>query len=178
MQMFVTVYCFEQKRNRQGQSVPLTFFTGKFFLTYRENRGKEKRENGEEKEGKLWKRKWEIKNGRGRSMKISRGLFCFCFVLFCFVLVCFLFLFRFVCLFVFSIACHFLKPLKSVLGVPNGKFLSGKKHISRRGKSGKMNLPLQKNIPLTPLALRFSNIYFFQQAKQSKACVMNHVTYH
>ena len=47
--MFVTVYCFEQKRNRQGQSVPLTFFTGKFFLTYRENRGKEKRENGEEK---------------------------------------------------------------------------------------------------------------------------------
>ena len=35
--------------DRRGTECPLSFFTGTFFLTYREERGKEKRENGEEK---------------------------------------------------------------------------------------------------------------------------------
>ena len=33
----------------RGHSAPLTFFTGKFLLTNQEKKGKEKRENGQEK---------------------------------------------------------------------------------------------------------------------------------
>ena len=62
--------------------------------------------------------------------------------------------FFFVCLFVcfcFFVS-HFLKPLKFVWGVPKCKISTGKKHISRRGKSGKETLPPLKNIPVTPLS--------------------------
>ena len=51
-------------RGEGGGRVPQPFFTGKFLLTYRENRGKEDMENGE---GKKEKRKdWECKK-EGRS---------------------------------------------------------------------------------------------------------------
>ena len=46
---------------------------------------------------------------------------------------------------------HFSKPLKFVLGVPNWKFSTGKKHFTLGKKSGKMTLPPQKNFSVTPL---------------------------
>ena len=54
-------------------------------------------------------------------------------------LVCFLFFF------------HFSKPLKFVLGLPNGNFLPGNSISHQEKKSGKMTLPPLKNIPLMPL---------------------------
>ena len=51
----------------------------------------------------------------------------------------------------FPLSFHFWKPLKFILGLPNGNFLPGKS-ISRWGKkSGKMMLPTLKNFPLLPL---------------------------
>ena len=49
----------------QGAECPQRLLTGKFLLTYREKRGKEKRENGEK--GKFKKGKWKIENVRRKS---------------------------------------------------------------------------------------------------------------
>ena len=73
--------------------------------------------------------------------------FCFCFVLFCFVLY---FCFVLFC-FCFVFAFNFSKPLKFVLGLPKWKFSTGKKHFTAGKKSGKMTLPRQKILPVTPL---------------------------
>ena len=57
----------------------------KFLLTYRENGGKEergKREKGEEKKENLKWMRWKIENGRGKDMKMRRGLFFFCLLRF------------------------------------------------------------------------------------------------
>ena len=105
-------------------------------------------------------------------------LFCFvlfCFVMFCFVLFCFwlcfflgCFLFVFVCLFCFVLfclfwfcllvclfvclfvvfACHILKRLKFISGVPNWKFLPGKK--SKNGEFSNLAPPLNSHL-VTPL---------------------------
>ena len=60
--------------------------TGKFLMTYREKRGKEKREKGwklRRKEGKLWKGRWKIGIWSRISYKKRWGLlfFFFCFSL-------------------------------------------------------------------------------------------------
>ena len=60
---------------RGGRVLPLMFFTRKFLLNYWEKRGKENEENGEEKRKIVISREGEMKDGSGRSMKISRGLF-------------------------------------------------------------------------------------------------------
>ena len=83
----------------------------------------------------------KLGNGSRKSYKKRWGLFPFFvvfFVLFCFVLF-------------FFFAFHFWKPRKFVLDLPKWEFSTGK-NISRRGKkSGKMTLPPQKNMPVTPL---------------------------
>ena len=116
-----------QWRNRRAEC-PLTFFTGKFLLTYQEKRGKEERGKKGKwggKEGNLKGKRWKFENERGKGIKMSRGLFIL------------LFSFR------------FLKPLKFVWG---GQFLPGKIIFHAWKKSGKLNLPpLKKKIPLTPL---------------------------
>ena len=95
------------------QSAPLTFFTGKFLLTYCEKRrgGKEvreKRENGEEKKENLKGKRWKIEH------------------------------------------CHFLKPLKFVLGLPKWTILLGK-IIFHTGKNQENWLcPLWKSFLLHP----------------------------
>ena len=145
--------------------------TGKFLLTYRGKRGKEKRVNWRRKEGKWNKERWKIENGRRKSYKVRREtffclfffVFCFCFcflfVLFCcfffFVLFCFVLfwffgfvLFSFLFCFCFCFAFHFSKPLKFVLGLPKWE------HFTPGEKSGKMTLSPLKNIPLTPLVTR------------------------
>ena len=40
----------------------------------------------------------------------------------------------------------------------NGNFLPGKKHFTPGKKSGKMTLPPQKNMPVTPLLLRLYKV--------------------
>ena len=55
----------------------------------------------------------------------------------------------FVCLFAF----HFWKRWKFILGLPKWEFSTGKKHFTPGKKSGKMTLPPQKNMPVTPLLL-------------------------
>ena len=59
----------------------------------------------------------------------------------------FLFLFPFS---FFSFAFHFWKQQKFVLGLPKWEFSTGKKHFMLGKKSGKMKLPPQKNMPVTP----------------------------
>ena len=49
------------------------------------------------------------------------------------------------------IAFHFWKRRKFVLGLPKWEFSTGKKHFMPGTKSGKMTLPPQKNMPVTPL---------------------------
>ena len=51
-----------------GGRVPQTLLTWKFLLTYRENKGKERRENGEEKE-KSKKGKWKMEMEGGNVIK-------------------------------------------------------------------------------------------------------------
>ena len=71
-------------RNRRGQYAPVTFFTRKFFLTYWENRGKEKREMEKKRrkivKGKVVNYKWSVEGGE--VWKFSRGLFFFFFFFF------------------------------------------------------------------------------------------------
>ena len=47
-----------------------------------------------------------------------------------------------------------------VLGVPKWEFSTGKKHFTPGKKSGKMTLPPQKNIPVTPLLNSFKKVDF------------------
>ena len=61
-------------RGSAGCPKPPTLFTGKFLLTYREKRGKEKRENREEKKENC-KREGGKFNMEGESIKISRWPF-------------------------------------------------------------------------------------------------------
>ena len=109
-----------------GRVFPLMFFTENFLLTYRENRSKEKSENGKEKKIVKVEGNW---NGSGRSMKVSKGPFFF-----------------------FFFAVHFLKPLFVWL-VPNWEISIGKRHILHweKIKLEKVTLPLLKNIPVMPL---------------------------
>ena len=51
----------------------------------------------------------------------------------------------------FFFAFHFWKRRKFVLGLPKWEFSTGKKHFTPGKKSGKMTLPPQKNMPVTPL---------------------------
>ena len=49
---------------------------------------------------------------------------------------------------------QFWKWQKFVLSLPKWEFSIGKKHFTPRKKSGKMTLPPQKNMPVTPLRTR------------------------
>ena len=83
------------------------------------------------KEGKLKKGRWKIENASRKSSKKSKrveDLFFF-----------------------FFFAFHFWKRQKFVWVYQNGNFLPGNS-ISRWKKSGKMTLPPQKNMPVTPLS--------------------------
>ena len=51
----------------------------------------------------------------------------------------------------FFFAFHFWKRRKFVLGLPKREFSTGKNHFTSGKKSGKMTLPPQKNMPVTPL---------------------------
>ena len=68
----------------QGKSDPLTLLTGKFLMTYREKRGKEKRENGEEKKQNRKREGLKIENGRRKSDKKLQTEERTFFFLFCF----------------------------------------------------------------------------------------------
>ena len=88
--------------------------TGKFLLTYRKNRGKEKGKMERRKigKGKVGNSK-RIQNGRGRSIKWAEDLFPFWGLFFSFFFLCF---------FSFSLLNH-----SNFFGVyQNGQFLSGK----------------------------------------------------
>ena len=126
-----------QWHNRSGQSAPPPLLTGKFLLTYLEKRGKEKTEKGENGEGKKENCKrvgGKLKMEGGKSCKMRRGLFFFCFV------------FVFVCLFF-----TFQNDWNLFWVYQHGNFLPGKSISPREKKSGKMTLPPQKNFPVTPL---------------------------
>ena len=51
----------------------------------------------------------------------------------------------------FFFAFHFWKQWKFVLGLPKWEFSTRKKHFILGKKSGKITLPPQKNMPVTPL---------------------------
>ena len=73
-------------------------------------------------------------------MKMSRGLLCIYLFIYYF----------FVYLFIYF-ACHFLKPLKFVWGLPIWTVLPGKIIFHAGTKSGNLTLPPPKNITPTPL---------------------------
>ena len=110
-------------RGAGGQSAPQRLMTGKFLLTYREKRGKEKREKG----WKLRRKGEKLEMEAGKRQKKRWGPFFFFF------------------------AFHFWKRKKFVLGLPKWEFSTGKKHFTPGKKSGKMTLPPQKNMPVMPL---------------------------
>ena len=117
--------------NRQGQCAPQRLLTGKFLLTCREKRGKEKMDKGVK-----WRSKGKVENWNGRREKCQNEKRTF------------FFLNLFVCL-LFFFAFHLWKRPKFVLGLP--KFLPGKS-ISRREKNQeKLLCPPQKKIPVTSL---------------------------
>ena len=104
--------------------------TGKFLMTYWEKRGKEKMEKG----WKLIRKGGKLEMKAGKHSKKRWGPFFFFFFFF------------------FFFASHFWKRRKFVLGLPNWEFSTGKKHFTPGKKSGKMTLPPQKNMPVTPLS--------------------------
>ena len=118
----------------RGQSAPPPrLLTGKFLLTYREKRGKEKwkREKMEKKRRKIAKGKvenWKWKEGKVTKWGEDLSFFFFFFYF------------------------PFSKWLKFVLGLPKWKFSAGKRHFTPGKKSRKMTLPLRKiflfNTPL------------------------------
>ena len=116
-----------------------SLLTGKFLLTYREKKSKEKREIGwklRRKEGKLLKGNCKIWNGSRKSYKNRWGPF---FFFFCFSL---------------------LKTKEICFGCTKvGIFSTEKKHFMLgKKKSGKMTLPPPpKNMPVTPLNLTTKN---------------------
>ena len=63
----------------------------------------------------------------------------------------FLFVCLFVCLFVFCFSL--LKTTKISFGSPKWELSTGKKNFMSGKKSGKMILPPQKNMPVTPLKM-------------------------
>ena len=77
----------------------------------------------------------EMKNGRGKILKMTIGLF-------------------------FFFACHFLKPLKFIWGLPEWAIFTRKRHISRQEKLGKVTLSPLENIPLTLLSLHHKRLFF------------------
>ena len=135
--------------------------TGKFLLTYQENRGKEKSENGAENKENL---KRKVENLKRKEEKLQNEERTF-FVLFCFV-----FVFLFVCLFGwFFFAFHFSKRLKFVFGLLKWEFFTGKKvfHAEKKIRKndfapsekyscyapGLRSLHLAKNKPIPHLTL-------------------------
>ena len=116
----------------RGQSAPQDLWPGNFLLTYREKRGKEKKEKGwnwEEKKENNCKReggKLEMEVGK---VILRWGPFFFFFFFF----------------------FHFWKWLKFVLGLQKWEFSTRKKHFTPGKIREKMTLPPQKNMPVTPL---------------------------
>ena len=102
---------FFQWRNRRGgggqggRVPPQRLLTGKFLLTYREKRGKKKREKG----WKLRRKGGKLEMEAGKRQKKRWGLFFFFFFFFAF---------------------HFWKRRKFVLGLPKWEFSIGKKHFT------------------------------------------------
>ena len=79
-------------------------------------------------------------------MKMSRGLI----ILFIYLFIYFyLFIYLFTYLFIYF-ACHFLKPLKFVWGLPEWTILPGKIIFHAGTKSGNLTLLPLKNITPTP----------------------------
>ena len=91
-----------------GQSAPQRLLTRKFLLTYREKRGKEKRERG-----KNWEKE-KVENWKWKAEKLQNEERTF-----------------------FFFASNFSKALKFVLGLPKWKFSTGKKHFTLGKKTGK-----------------------------------------
>ena len=123
----------------------------------------------------IWRRKRRRKIVKGK-VEMEKGkrfflfCFCFCFVLFCFVLFCFvlfcsvlfcsvlfcsvLFCSVLFCSVLFcSVLVWFslLKTTKICFGSTKMEISTWKKHFTPGKKSGKINLPRQKNFPVTPL---------------------------
>ena len=111
-------------RGAEGQSAPLTLLTGKFLLTYREKRGKEK--------GKMGKKEGKSKKGRGKIENCTIwGFFCFCF-------------------FWGGLFSRF-KTTEICFGSTKMGIFYRAKAFHAVKKSGKITLPPLKNIHLTPL---------------------------
>ena len=89
-----------QWRNRQGAECLQRLLSGKFLLTYQEERGKGKRV-------KIEKKRRKIVKGKVEKLQNEERVLFFCFVLFCFVFVLFCFGFFF---FFFCFAFYFSKP--------------------------------------------------------------------
>ena len=143
-------------RNRRGRGgrVSPDILTGKYFLS-RGKRGAGKTGKMERKRRKIWKGKGGklnfFENGRGKGMKMSRGLlllllffgFVFLFFVFCFV-------FLFAC-FLLLVTFRNYWNLFGLYMTKMGKFYQEKAYFTPGKISGKATLPPLENIPLTPL---------------------------
>ena len=97
----------------------------------------------EKKRRKIAKReggKWKIENEVGKVIKRGEDFFFFFFFFFFFSL---------------------LKTTEICFGSTKMGIFTGKKHFTRKKKSGKMTLPPLKNKPVTPLSGRVHFWYYF-----------------
>ena len=131
-----------------GQNASQRLLTGKFLLTYQEKRGNKKKGKWSRKEGKLKKGRWKIENGRRKSYKMRRGsdLFFLCFSLFKVTEICF-------------------ESTRIGISYREKAFHARKK--TREKRSGKMTLPPQKNIPLTPLFITWQNKFWNERSRNA-----------
>ena len=115
-----------------GRVPPQRLLTGKFLLTYREKRGKEKGGKG----WKLRRKGGKLETEAGKRQKKRWGPFFFFF---------------------FFLLFTFENDENLFWVYQNGNFLPGKNISGREKKSGKMTLPPQKNMPVTPLPTTTEN---------------------
>ena len=126
--LMLALFVRGQWRNRRGaggQSAPPETCDREIFADIS---GK-KRQGKKRKWVKIEKKRWEIGNGSRKTVEKEVRTFFF-----------------------FFFAFHFWKRRKFFLGLPKWEFSIGKKHFAPGKKSGKMTLPPQKNMPVTPLS--------------------------
>ena len=115
--------------------------TGKFLLTYREKKGKEKIEKGEMEKKRRKIVKGKVKNWKWEGKFQNERKELFCFSLFKTMEICF----------------GSTKMENFLSGKKNSR--RGKKNSRRGKKSGKMTLPPQKIFPVTPLVGLYTRGY-------------------
>ena len=149
-----------QWRNRWGGRVPpRDFWRGNFCLRIGKKEARKKGKRGgnwEKKKENCKKGRWKIEKFEmevGKVIKRGEDLFFFLFFFF------------------FAFCFSFLKMTEICFGSTKMGISTGKMHFTPGKKSEKMNLPPQKNIPVTPLITPSGEIVIFAHSLKCLICI-------